>query len=122
MEERPSYIVAASVLALTGALFSLAVLISEFDILAEDFALRTGLHLLSVILFIGIAGSLNMNGQWSWRFLIFMEALCAAVPITALLFEFTGILYCAALVLISAVVIILTASNGARRWVEADRI
>ena len=90
MEERPSYIVAASILALIGALFSLVVLITEFDMLAEDFAMKTGFLLLAVILFIGVAGSLNMNGHWSWRFLIFMEVLCAAVPITALLFRQAG--------------------------------
>ena len=122
MEERPSYVVAASILALVGALFSLVVLITEFDLLSEDFALRTGLQLLSVLLFIAAAGSLNKNGRWSWRFLIFMEVLCAAVPITALLFGYTYILYCVSLVLLAGAAIVLTATDDARRWIEADRV
>lgn len=122
MEERPNNIVAASILALVGALLSLAVLISELDLFADDFAMRTGFHVLAVILFLAVAGSLNMNGLWSWRFLIFMEVLCVMAPIAALLFEYTYILYAAVLVLLAAGAILFTASAGSRRWIEADRV
>jgi len=127
-------VVVASTLALIGAFFALVVtifaLITIFESIdpaaaaAEEYnlGLYMGFCLLMLILFIAVAGSLNSNGQWSWRLLIFMEVLCTAVPVVAYLFDVVDIPSMVALVVIGSLMVVFTTTTDSRRWVESDRI
>ena len=133
MEERPNNVVVASTAALIGAFFAFvsAVLIgrgitdnsSVFNVFEiEGFEIKITFCILSVLLFIAVAGSLNKNGQWSWRFLIFMEVLCTAIPMLAYIFGAMDFTFCITLVIMACLSIIFTATHDTKRWVEDDRI
>ena len=122
MEEKPRSVNLAMTAALVGALFTLLLTIIRLDLDAEDFMKQIGFCLLLMIIFIAIAGSLNTNGQWSWRFLIFMQVLCAAVSIVAYLYEAVDLPFCITLVILIGLMIMFTTTNETKRWVEADRI
>ncbi|MCL2786240.1 MAG: hypothetical protein FWD81_03335 [Methanomassiliicoccaceae archaeon] len=122
MEERPIYVVVASTLALIGAFFALMVTISGLRVTEDGLELRMGFCLLSLILFIAVAGSLSSNGQWSWRFLIFMQVLCTAVPILAHIFGVIDFPFTVTLVILSCLMIVFTTTQESRRWIEADRV
>jgi hypothetical protein len=96
--------------------------ILALDIAADDFAVRMGFCMLSLILFIAVAGSLMNNGQWSWRFLIFMQVMCTAVPILAFVFDIMDLPFTLTLVILGGLMIVLTATNEVRLWIEGDRI
>jgi hypothetical protein len=81
-----------------------------------------GFCLLSLILFIAVAGSLSSNGQWSWRFLIFMEVMCTAVPIVANIFNAIDFPFTVTLVILSCLTIVFTTTEESKRWIEVDRI
>jgi len=122
MAERPGSVVLASLLALVGAFFALAVAVIELDVEGEGLLSKMAFSLLTLVLFLAIAGSLKANGQWTWRFLIFAEALCAAVPIAGLVYGALEAWECMILVIIAVFVIMLTTSVKTKRWVEADRV
>ena len=122
MAERPGSVVLASLLALVGAFFALAVAVIELDVEGEGLLSKMAFSLLTLVLFLAIAGSLKANGQWTWRFLIFAEALCAAVPIAGLAYGALEAWECMILVIIAVFVIMLTTSVKTKRWVEADRV
>ena len=133
MEERPMLVVVTSTLALIGAFFALMVtifaLIPDSSLTLDDpefgiklDALEMGFCLLSLILFIAVAGSLSYNGQWSWRFLIFMEVLCTAAPMLSFLFGAMDIEFTITLVFLSCLTIVLTTTNEVKRWIEVDRV
>jgi len=122
MAERPGSVVLASLLALLGAFFALAVTIIGLDIGAEGMLTRTAFGLLTLALFLAVAGSLNANGQWSWNFLIFAEALCAAVPIIGFAYGSIDALACMLLAVIAVIMIMVTSTSQVKRWVDADRI
>jgi len=122
MEERPKIIVLASSLALIGAFFTLAITVIGLDLAAEGLLTKMAFCLLTLSLFLAVAGSLSKDGQWTWSFLIFAEALCAAVPLLGFAFGAIDALSCICLVAIAVFIIVLTASGQGKRWVEADRI
>jgi len=122
MAERPGSVALASLLALAGAFFALAVAVIELNVEGEGLLSKMAFSLLTLVLFLAIAGSLKANGQWTWGFLIFAEALCAAVPIAGFVYGALALWECVGLVLIAVVVIMLTASVKTKRWVEADRV
>ncbi|MDR0198171.1 MAG: hypothetical protein LBI08_00305 [Methanomassiliicoccaceae archaeon] len=122
MEDRPKIVILASILALVGAFFALAVAVIGLDVNADGLLSKMAFSLLTLALFLAIAGSLNMNGQWTWRFLIFAEALCAAVPIAGCAYGAIDLTACICLVLIAVVIILITTTTQVRRWVEADRV
>jgi len=130
MEERPTLVVVASTLALIGAFFALMVTIFALDFTRTEGALdlvgspelKMGFCLLSLILFIAVAGSLSFNGQWSWRFLIFMEVMCTAVPILGYLFGAIDFPFTVTLVVLSCVTIICTTTGEVKTWIESDRV
>ena len=123
MEGRPNHVIIASTAALIGAFFALVAAVLGLNIAeTEGFEMKIGFCILSVILFIAVAGSLNKNGQWSWRFLIFMEVLCTAVPILAYIFEALEFPYCVTLVLMACLAIVFSATYETKRWVESDRV
>ncbi|MCL2711874.1 MAG: hypothetical protein FWD37_01170 [Methanomassiliicoccaceae archaeon] len=122
MDERPKNIVFASGLAVIGAMFALMVTILQLDLAAEGMEAKLGCCLLTLLLFLAIGGALFANGQWTWRFLIFMEVMGAAVPLISFLFGMIPFMFSATLVAISCLIIGLTTTKEARRWVEADRI
>jgi hypothetical protein len=122
MKERPANILIALLAALAGAFVTLYATAAGIDIGASGLATKAALGLLSAVLFLAVAGSLYANGQWTWRFLIFMEALCAIVPISALFFGAMPIAFAAAAALLALVAILMTAADKARSWIELDRI
>jgi hypothetical protein len=122
MSDRPKSVVLASSTALVGALFVVAVAISGLDIEADGFVSKMGFCALLLVFFLAISGSLYMNGQWSWRFLIFAEALCTAVPILAYLVDALELVFCAAILILSCLTLVFTTTREAKRWVESDRI
>ena len=122
MELRPKYVVFASTTALIGAFFALMVIILALDINGSDLAVKMGFGLLSLILFIAVAGSLSKNGQWSWRFLIFMEVVCTVVPMLAFLFDVMEFAFCVVMVALGCIMIIFTTTAETKRWVETDRV
>jgi len=122
MNERPKNVVIASVAALFGIFFAALVAVMTLVDNAEGLATNISLCLLSLVLFLGVFGSLNRNGQWSWRFLIFMSAFCAAVPIVAYIYGAMDLLFAVILLSLASVVIMLTATREAENWVEADRL
>jgi len=122
MNERPKNVVMASTAALLGALFAaLAAILALIDN-ANGLATSISFCLLSLVLFLGVFGSLNTDGQWSWRFLIFMTVLCAAVPLIAYIYGSIDFLFAAILVFFAAVAIILTSTDKVADWVESDRL
>ena len=121
MEYRPKCAVIASALALVGALIALVTVIQGLEI-TEGIGMRMALCLLSMVLFIGVAGSMSPNGQWTWRFLIFVQIICTVVPVLAYSLGAMDMMFCAVLVVISAVIIMLTTTRKTKRWVEIDRI
>ncbi|MCL2143422.1 MAG: hypothetical protein FWH44_04095 [Methanomassiliicoccaceae archaeon] len=121
MDDRPVYVVIASILALAGAVAALAVAVNGLDIEAEGLLTKMAFSLLTMALFLAVAGSLNMNGQWSWRFLIFAEVLCAAVPAAGYAFGAIDLIFSAVIVIIAIFVILITTAPGVKRWVDADR-
>ena len=123
MNKRPKYVVIVSVLALIGALFAtVATILSAIDINSDGLITSLLFSLLTLSLFMAVAGSLNADGQWSWKFLIFAEVLCAAVPITAYMYGVMEIVFCAALVILASVMIVLTTTDEIKDWVDTDRI
>jgi len=130
MEERPTFVVVASTLALIGAFVALVVTIFALDFTRTDGAfdlltspeLAMGFCLLSLILFIAVAGSLSFNGQWSWRFLIFMEVMCTAVPILSYLFGAIDFPFTVTLVILACLTIVFTTTHEVRDWIESDRV
>jgi cytochrome bd-type quinol oxidase subunit 2 len=122
MEGRPKNITFASGLAMIGAIFVLMATILGLDLRDENMAAMIGCCLLSLLLFLAICGSLYTNGQWSWRFLIFMEVMCTAVPLISFLFGMMQFMFSVTLVAISCIIIGLTTTKEAKRWVEADRV
>jgi uncharacterized membrane protein len=122
MEDRPKIVILASVLAVLGAFFALAVAVKGLDVEVDGLLTKMAFSLLTMALFLAVAGSLNMDGQWTWRFLIFAEALCAAVPIIGCAYGAIDILSCVCLVIIAILVIAITTTSKAKRWVEADRV
>ncbi|MCL1984704.1 MAG: hypothetical protein FWG58_04840 [Methanomassiliicoccaceae archaeon] len=122
MDGRPKNVFIASILALLGALTALAGLVIYMDIGTDDFIVKTALYLLLLILFLAVAGSLSKDGQWSWRFLIFMEVLCGVFPVVAYVLEKVPIFIAAVLVALACLMILFTVSGKARRWVEIDRV
>jgi len=122
MGERPKIIVLASALALFGAIFTLAIIVIGLDLGAEGLLTKMAFCLLTLTLFLAVAGSLNKDGPWTWSFLIFVEALCAAVPLLGYAFGAIDALSSIFLVAIAVFMIMLTASGQGKRWVEADRI
>ena len=122
MEVRPKHVVFASTAALIGAFFALMVTILALDIGKSGLEVKIGFGLLSLILFLAVAGSLSKNGQWTWRFLIFMEVICTAVPMIAFLFGVMEFAFCLAMVALGCVMIVFTTTTETRRWVETDRI
>ena len=122
MEERPKNVILASTLAVLGALFTLVILVLNFDLGSDGMVTMLGIYLLSMILFIAIGGSLSVNGQWSWRTLIFMEILCAAALVSGYLYEIIDLEFTMLLVLLSCLIIMFTASTSTRRWIDKDRI
>ena len=122
MKERPKNVILASTLAVLGALFTLVIIVLDFDLGSEGMVTKLGIYLLSMILFIAIGGSLSVNGQWSWRTLIFMEILCAAALVSGYLYEVVDLEFTAVLVLLSCLIIMFSASTSTRRWIDKDRI
>ncbi|MCL2607105.1 MAG: hypothetical protein FWD92_00905 [Methanomassiliicoccaceae archaeon] len=122
MEERPKNVIIASAAAALGAVFVLAVFIIEFDINASDLAIKTAFYMLSFVLFLAVLGSLYENGRWPQRFLIFMQVVCAMVPIIAFMLEAMILLCSAVLVILAFVMIVFTSTHKAKRWIDSDRI
>ncbi|MDR2866278.1 MAG: hypothetical protein LBV13_02610 [Methanomassiliicoccaceae archaeon] len=122
MVGRPKYVAAASIIALIGAFLTIVVAVSGFDIEEEGLAMKMGLCVLSLILFLAVCGSLNTNGQWTWRFLIFMEVLCTAVPVIGFMLEAIDLLFAAALAILAGLTVVFSVQAETRRWVEADRL
>jgi VIT1/CCC1 family predicted Fe2+/Mn2+ transporter len=69
-----------------------------------------------------VFGSLITNGQWSWKFLIFATALCAAVPIIAYIYGSLDLLFAAILAILAIVTLILVTTGKTEEWVETDRL
>ncbi|MDR0778422.1 MAG: hypothetical protein LBE48_03165 [Methanomassiliicoccaceae archaeon] len=122
MGERPKSVVIASGLALLGVLFALAAIITGLDLAAERLGTKMAIYILLMVLFLAVAGSLYKNGQWSWRFLIFMEVFCAVLPVAAYIFEFLDSFYTLALAAVACLTIMFTTTRGTKRWIDADRI
>jgi len=122
MERRPNLVIIASLLAIAGAFVALVVAVVGLDVEADGLLRKMGFSLLTMALFIAVFGSLSMNGQWSWRFLIFVQALCAAVPIVGYAFKAIDIVSCVLMVILAAFMIVLTSTEKAKEWVEADRL
>jgi len=122
MERRPKLVIIASLLAIAGAFVALLVAVLGLDTGADGLLRKMGFSLLTMALFIAVFGSLSMNGQWTWRFLIFMQALCAAVPIMGYAFKAIDIVSCVILVILAALMIVFTSTEKAKDWVEADRL
>jgi len=122
MVERPRDVVFATATALVGAFFVFMAIVVGMDITADDFGLKAGFCLLSLILFLAVAGSLMKNGQWSWKVLLFMEVVCTVIPAFAFIFEAMDLLYFLAAMVLGCVTIVFTATAETRRWIEADRI
>jgi hypothetical protein len=122
MEERPKGVVIASGIALVGAFSALIAIVFGLDLAAEGLGLKMSIFALSLALFLAIAGSLFKNGQWSWRFLIFMEVFCAILPVIAYIFGYIDFLYVVVFVFIAALTVLFTTSADTKRWVEADRV
>ena len=122
MVGRPRDVIFASATALVGAFFALMATILALDITAPGFEIKMGFCMLSLILFIAVAGSLMKNGQWSWRFLIFMEIVCTAVPMLAFVFDVMEAPFMVTLVLLGCLIIVFTTTVETRRWIEADRV
>jgi len=122
MNERPKYVVIASTAALFGVFFAALAAIMALIDNANGLATSISFCLLSLVLFLGVFGSLNANGQWSWRFLIFMTVLCAAVPLIAYIYGSIDLLFAAILVFLAAVTIVLTTTGEVEDWVETDRL
>jgi len=122
MDERPKNVIIASAAAVFGALFALAVFIIEFDINASNLAIKSAFYMLSLVLFLAVAGSLYENGRWQWKFLIFMQVLCAMVPIVASMLEVMTFACSAVLVLLAFAMIVFTSTHKAQRWIDSDRI
>ncbi|MDR0334714.1 MAG: hypothetical protein LBH69_02370 [Methanomassiliicoccaceae archaeon] len=121
MVERPRSVVLASLLALLGAFFALVIAVLGIG-MEEGVLSKMAFCLLTLALFLAVAGSLNANGQWTWRFLIFAQALCAAIPMVGCVYGAIDIASCLLLVIIAVVIIFLTSSAQTKRWVEADRV
>jgi len=122
MNERPKHVVIASAAAIFGVFFAAVVTAMTLIDGADGLATSMSFCLLSLVLFLGIFGSLNKNGQWSWRFTIFMAVLCAAVPIMAYIYGAMDLVFMVILVLLASVVIIFMATGDAEDWVETDRL
>jgi peptidoglycan/LPS O-acetylase OafA/YrhL len=122
MENRPSSVVIASLLALLGAFVALIVAVIGLDIEGEGLLMKMAFSLLTMVLFLALAGSLNKNGQWSWRFVIFAAALCAAVPIMAYAFKAMNFAASLFLVVLAAVIILMVSTEKTKDWIEADRL
>jgi len=122
MNERPTNVVIASTTALAGVFFAALAAIMVLINNAEGIATSISFCLLSLVLFLGVFGSLNKDGQWSWRFLIFATALCAAVPIIAYIYGSMDLLFAAVLAILAVVTIILVTTGKAEEWVETDRL
>jgi len=122
MNERPKNVVIASSAALFGVFFAALAAVMTLIDNANGLAAGMSFCLLSLVLFLGVFGSLNANGQWSWRFLIFMTSLCAAVPIIAYIYGSMSIVFTAVLVFLAIVAIIFTATGKAEDWVATDRL
>ncbi|MDR0791263.1 MAG: hypothetical protein LBE47_01855 [Methanomassiliicoccaceae archaeon] len=122
MEDRPKSVIAASAIALIGALFALVVITLELDVGAKGIGLKMTVCVLLLVLFIAIAGSLFKNGQWSWRFLIFMEVFCAVFALFACIFEIIDLTQGAIFIILACLMILFTTPEHAKRWVEADRV
>ena len=122
MEDRPKCVVMALTLALTGVLIALVAVIHAIKITEEGLGTRMAFCLLSMVLFMGIAGSMSHNGQWTWRFVISMEILCTVVPVLAYSFGAMDFVFCVLLVTVSCAMTLLTTAGKAKRWIEIDRI
>ena len=110
------------ILAMIGAFFALAVAVIGLDTGSEGLTTKMAFSLLTLALFLAVAGSLNVNGQWSWSFLVFAEALCAAVPIIGYVCGAMDLLFCLILVILASVIILMTTTPKVKRWIEADRV
>lgn len=122
MDYRPKTVIIASLLAMLGAFVALIVAVIGLDIETGHVLTKMAFCLLTMALFLAVAGSLNKNGQWTWRFVIFAAALCAAVPIMGYAFKAIGLAGSVLLVLIAAVIILLASSEKTKDWIEADRL
>ena len=122
MEERPKNVFIASILALLGALTALVGLVIYMDVGDDDFVMTTMFYLLSIILFLSVAGSLFKDGQWSWRFLIFMEVMCGVVPVVSYVLEKIPITIMGILIALTCLTILSSVTSKTRRWVELDRV
>ena len=122
MVERPKNVVLAVTAAWVGAFFVFMATVVGLDIAADGFGIKIGFCMLSLILFIAVAGSLTKNGQWSWRFLIFMEVLCTATPILAFMFDAMDFAFTLAILILGGVMIVFTTPEDTKRWIESDRI
>ena len=122
METRPSQVIIVMALALIGALFALMYTIIRLDLQAEGFTTTIAFNLLLLAFFLAVAGSLNVNGQWSWRFLLFVQVLCAAIPAVSYINGTMDLLFCVIFIVIAGVMILLTTTNTVKRWIDSDRI
>jgi hypothetical protein len=122
MIERPTNVVIASAAALAGAFFAALAAIMVLINNADGIATSISFCLLSLVLFLGVFGSLNTNGQWSWKFLIFATAFCAAVPIIAYIYGSLDLLFAAILAILAIVTLILVTTGNTEEWVETDRL
>ena len=122
MEERPKNVFIASILALLGALTAVAGLVIYMDVGADDFAFMTALYLLSIILFLSVAGSLFKDGQWSWRFLVFMEVMCGFIPVVSYVLEKMPLTITVILVALACLTVLFSVTSKTRRWVDLDRV
>lgn len=77
---------AAAGLAVIGMIVAFIAAFLVFDAQGDDMLLSIALLLLIAVLFLGVAGGLSENGQWSWSMTVFMIFLCAIVTVAAYLY------------------------------------
>ena len=119
MQEKPKTLIAASVVALIGAIIALVETFMSFSIGGDsnNILLSVGTLLTIAVLFFAIIGSFGSTGQWSWRASMFASFLCGSVIIMAYFYELVGVEVSIMLVATALLTVMFT-MNG-KEWMDS---